>query len=381
MPAVILGYARTPFARYGGPLADRPAVELAAAAIRAALERAAVAPDELDEVIVGQVIAAGEGQIPSRQAAFTAGVPKEIPTETVNKMCASGMRAVTLAEQLIRAGDCELVLAGGMESMSRAPYVLPRDLAGEPVERAALLDSMLHDGLVDSWDGSHMAQFGARMASEFGISREEQDRWALRSHERAVRARDGALREEIVQVGGLAADHGPRPDTSLERLAALPPVYDPAGTVTAGNASGISDGAAALVLADEAFARARGLEAIARVLGHAAVAGDQPYLATLPAEAAHKALARLGLTAGRLDRVEVNEAFASVAINVTRLLGVESDRVNVHGGAIALGHPVGASGARIVGSLALELRRVGGRGLACICSAGGQGDAIVLEAA
>jgi acetyl-CoA C-acetyltransferase len=323
-------------------------------------------------------VAAGAGQIPARQVALAAGIPLSVGAMCVNKMCASGMRAVTLADQMIRSGDRKLVVAAGMESMTNAPFLLAGARQGLRMGDTVARDAVLHDGLVDTWDGSHMIEFGGRMARRYAISRDEMDAWALSSHRRAVDAREALAADEIVAAGELDRDEGPRESASAEGLAALPPLGD-AG-VTAGNASPLSDGAAAVVLADEAYAASAGLEPIARIVSSAQVAGERPELASLPAVAAERALEKAGTRPDELRRVEVNEAFASVAVNVSRMLGVDPDRVNVRGGAIALGHPIGASGARITGSLAVQLRETGGRGLACICSAGGQGDAIVLEA-
>lgn len=380
MSTVIVGYARTPFARFLGALTDQTAVELATVAVAAALRRAAVDPARVDEVLVGQVLAAGAGQIPARQVALAAGIPLEVGVLSLNKMCASGMRAVTLADQLIRSGDRQLVVAAGMESMTNAPHLLPAARRGVRMGDATLQDAVLRDGLVDSWDGAQMVDFGGLMADRYGISREEMDAWALRSHLRAEAARDVLAADEIVAVGKVTQDEGPRSGSTREGLAALPEVAAAGTGITAGNASPLSDGAAALVLCDKEYARERGLQPLARVIGNAQVAGERPELATLPAHAAERALAMAGTTPGQVRRLEVNEAFASVSINVARTLGIPADRVNVRGGAIALGHPIGASGARITGSLVMQLRDAGGRGVACICSAGGQGDAIVLEA-
>jgi acetyl-CoA C-acetyltransferase len=380
--SVILGAARTPFGKLGGGLARFPAVELGARAIRAALDRSGVPDADVDYVFMGQVLQAGAGQIPSRQAQLAAGLAREIGSETVNKVCASGMRAVALADLMIRAGDARVVVAGGMESMSNAPYLLPKARFGYRHGDGVLVDAMLHDGLVSTFDGCHMIQQASKVARELGIGREEQDAWAYRSHVRAVAAIDGGvLAEEIVAVEGLDEDEGPRRDTSLEKLARLPPVLDPDGTTTVGNAPGLNDGAAALLVTSEAYASEHELVPLAHIVTVAHAADDIPNLARTPALAGARALERAGLEIGAIDRVEINEAFCSVAINSTRMLGADPERVNVHGGAVALGHPIGASGARLVGTLAYELRRSGGRhGLAAICSGGGQGDAIVLAA-
>ena len=380
--SVILSAARTPFGKFAGSLVRSPAVELGGKAIRAALERSRVPDEDVEYVIMGQVLQAGVGQIPSRQAQIAAGLAKEIGSETVNKVCASGMRAVTLADQMIRAGDYDVIVAGGMESMSLAPYLLPKARFGYRVGDGQIIDSMTHDGLVSTFDGCHMIQQASKVSRELGISRESQDEWALRSHQRAIAAIDsGIMAEEIVALDGLAEDEAPRRDTSLEKLSRLPPVMDPEGTTTVGNAPGLNDGAGALVVASEEYARRHGLDPLAVIVGSACAADDFPYLARTPALAGQKALGKAGKTIEDVARVEINEAFCSVAIYSSRMLGVDPERVNVNGGAVALGHPIGASGARLVTTLAYELRRAGGGlGLAAICSGGGQGDAIVIQA-
>jgi acetyl-CoA C-acetyltransferase len=380
--SVILSAVRTPFGRLGGALAGHPATELGAIAIRAALERAGVEPAEVDYVVMGQVLQAGAGQAPARQAAAAAGIPAHVPSETVNKVCASGLRAVAIADQMIRAGDHEVVVAGGMESMSNAPYALARARFGYRLGGGELIDLMVHDGLTSSFDGRHMVEQASFVSRELEISREDQDRWALRSHRRAVAAIDaGRFRDETVAVNGLEADEAPRRDTTLEALAALPPIMDAEGTTTAGNAPGVNDGAAALVVASEEVARRRGLPVLATIVAQAAVADDYPYLARTPAKAGALALQRARLAIDDVARVEINEAFASVAVNSARMLGADESIVNVNGGAVALGHPIGASGGRIVATLAHELRRAGGGlGVAAICSGGGQGDALMIDA-
>ncbi|MFN8188000.1 MAG: acetyl-CoA C-acetyltransferase [Gaiellales bacterium] len=379
--SVILGAARTPFGKFAGGLARFPAVELGGRAIRAALERSPVPDDDVDYVIMGQVLQAGAGQIPSRQAQVHAGLARTVSSETINKVCASGLRAVSSADQLIRAGDHEVVVAGGMESMSGAPYLLPKARFGYRLGNGEVVDAAVHDGLTSTFDGCHMIQQASRVARELGITREEQDEWALRSHKRAIAAMDaGILAEEIEPVEGLDHDEAPRRDTSLEKLSRLPPVMDPEGPTTVGNAPGLNDGAAAVVVASEAYARRRGLEPLARILAAGYAADDFAYLARTPGLAGLDALRRAGRRAEELERVEINEAFCSVVIHSSRMLGVDPERVNVHGGAVALGHPIGASGARLVTTLVHELRRRGGGlGLAAICSGGGQGDAILLE--
>jgi acetyl-CoA C-acetyltransferase len=387
--AVVLGAARTPFGKFGGALSPLSAPELGGAAIREAIDRSGVEDGEVQHSIFGIVVQAGVGQIPSRQANFHAGLPFELTTETLNQVCASGLRSATLAETMIRAGDYEVVLAGGMESMSNAPYLLPKARWGAHMGDAPMLDAMMHDGLLDAFEHVNMVRFGTDGAKKFDISREDQDRWALRSHQRAAVATDeGHLAEEIVgvkvpgkkgQTNYVEADEPIRRDTSLEKLAALKPL-DEGGTVTAGNAPGVTDGAGVLVLASEGFAERRGLEPLGTVVAHAKVAEEPPNLLTVPGNAGKLALEKAGWSADDLDLVEINEAFAGVAIHSTRMLGVDPEIVNTSGGALALGHPIGASGARILMTLLYGLRRRGGgRGLAAICSGGGQGDAVLVE--
>jgi acetyl-CoA C-acetyltransferase len=379
--SVIVSAVRTPFGKLGGSLADKQATELGSIVIREALDRAGVANDEVEYVIMGQVLQGGAGQAPSRQASIGAGLPIEIGSDTINKVCASSIRAVEMADQMIRAGDHQVVVAGGMESMSNAPYVLKKARFGYRLGDGTLIDLMIHDGLTSSFDNRHMVEQASFVSRELGIAREDQDRWALRSHERAVKAiDDGKFRDEIVPVGDFAVDEGPRRDTSYERLAALKPVFDPQVTTTAGNAPGVNDGASALVVTSEEFARKRGLEVLATIVAQAYVADDFAYLARTPAKAGEKALAKAGKKIGDVERVELNEAFSSVVLNSAKLLGADPDKVNVNGGAVALGHPIGASGGRIIGTMIHELRRNGGGlGLAAICSGGGQGDALLLE--
>jgi acetyl-CoA C-acetyltransferase len=379
--AVIVSAVRTPFGRLGGGLAARAATELGAIAIRAGLDRAGIEPAEVGYVVMGQVLQAGAGQAPARQAAIGAGIPKEVPADTINKVCASSIRAVELAELMIAAGRHDVVVTGGMESMSRAPYLLPNGRYGYRLGNGEVLDHAVFDGLVSSFDGQHMVQQASMVSRELGISREEQDAWAFRSHQRAAAAQDeGRFDDEIVSVGELAADESVRRDTTLEKLASLRPVFDPDGTTTAGNAPGLNDGASCVVVCSEEWAKERGIEPLAHVLGHAYVADDFAYLARTPAAAADRVLTATGHGIEDVSRVEINEAFASVARNSTTLLGADEERVNVNGGAVALGHPIGASGGRIVGTLVHELRRTGGGlGLAAICSGGGQGDAVLIE--
>jgi len=379
--SVIVSAARTPFGKLGGGLSGHTAVDLGAVAIRAALERARLEPGEVEYVIMGQVLQAGAGQAPARQAAVAAGIPREVGADTINKVCASSIRAVEIADQMIRAGDADVVVTGGMESMSNAPYLVPKARFGYRLGHGALLDSMVSDGLTSTFDQLHMVQQASHVARELGIGREDQDAWAVRSHERAVRAIDaGLFADELVPVGDVAVDEGPRRDTTLEKLAALKPVFDPEGTTTAGNAPGVNDGAGCVIVTSEEFARRRGLEVLATIVAQAAVADDFAYLARTPARAGKLALEQAGRTIDDVERVELNEAFSSVALHSTRLLGADQSRVNVNGGAVALGHPIGASGARIVATMVHELRRNGGGlGLAAICSGGGQGDALLVE--
>src|SRR4051812_46060443 len=386
---VILGTARTPFGKMGGGLSSLGAPDLGAKAIESALERSEVEPEQVQAVIYGQVLQAGQGQIPSRQAQVKAGIPREVPSETVNKVCASGMRTIGLADQAIRAGDLNVAVTGGMESMSQAPYLLPGARFGFRMGDVQAIDAMTHDGLTNPFTGRQMIDEASDVSNELEITRPDMDRFAARSHQLAAKATDeGRLAEEIVTVmvksrkeeREVAADEAIRPDTTIEVLAKLKAVGGDDATHTAGNAPGVNDGAAALVVASEDWASSNGREPVARVLSYGAVADDFAYLAKTPAGAAKQALDKIGKTAEDVDLWEINEAFASVALNSMRMLGIDEDKVNVNGGAIALGHPIGASGGRIVGALVHELRRRGGGlGCAAICSGGGQGDAIVLE--
>jgi acetyl-CoA C-acetyltransferase len=386
---VILSAARTPIGKLGGGLASVDPTELGGTAIKAALDRAEVAPDQVQHVVMGQVLQAGQGQIPSRQAQIKAEIPKEVSSETINKVCASGIRAACLIDNAIRADDLEVAVGGGMESMSRAPYLLEQARFGFRMGDAKALDAMVHDGLTNPFSGKQMFVEATEVGDELEMTRADMDRWALRSHERAVRATDeGRFPEEIVPVTVkskkaetvVEVDEGPRRDTSLEKLAALPGLVGKDGSHTAGNSPGVNDGAGALVLSSDEWAKRNGRPALATIIAHAQVADDFAYLARTPANAAKKALAKAGLTAQDIDVWEINEAFASVTLNSIRMLGIDEDRVNVNGGAVALGHPIGASGARILGSLVLELRRRGGGlGCAAICSGGGQGDAVLVE--
>src|SRR5437764_1066406 len=385
---VILSAARTPIGKLGGGLKGVDATELAGIAIEAALDRADVDPEQVQHVVMGQVLQAGQGQIPSRQAQIKAGIPKEVSSETINKVCASGIRAAGILDAAIRAGDLEVGVGGGMESMSKAPYMLKEARFGFRMGDAKAIDSMISDGLINPFSGKHMAQEASEVAAELELTRPDMDRWALRSHELVIKATDeGRLPEEIVpvRVQGKKAetvvevDEAPRRDTSLETLAKLPPIFAKDGSHTAGNSPGVNDGAGAIVLASDEWARRNNRTALATIIAQAQVADDFPYLARTPAKAAIKALEQAGLKAEDMDLWEINEAFASVTLNSMRMLVIDEDRVNVNGGAVALGHPIGASGARILGSLVLELRRRGG-GLVCaaICSGGGEGDAVIV---
>lgn len=387
--AVVLAAARTPFGRFGGALASLCAPELGGAAIREAVDRSGIGDEEIGHSVFGIVVQAGIGQIPSRQANFHARLPFSLTTETLNQVCASGLRSATLAETMIRCGDYEVVLAGGMESMSNAPYLLKEARWGARMGDAPMVDAMMHDGLLDAFHEVNMIRFGTDGARRYGISRERQDEWALRSHQRAAAATDeDRLAEEIVgvKVSGrkgetsyVEADEPIRRDTTLEKLASLKPL-DEGGTVTAGNAPGVTDGAGALVLAGEGFAERRGLEPLGTIVAHAKVAAQPPDLLSVPGNAGKLALEKAGWRVDDLDLVEINEAFAGVAIHSTEILDVDPEIVNVGGGALALGHPIGASGARILMTLLYGLRkRGGGKGLAAICSGGGQGDAVLVE--
>ena len=379
--SVIVSAVRTPFGKLGGALAKYEATELGAHAIRAGLERAGLEPGEVEYVIMGQVLQAGAGQAPARQAAIGAGIPKEVGSDTINKVCASSIRAVEIADQMIRAGDHEVVVTGGMESMSNAPYLLKKARFGYGLGDGELIDSMVFDGLTSSFDKKHMVEQASFVSRELGIGREEQDRWALRSHERAIAAIDaGKFAEEIAPVGDFAVDEGPRRDTSYEKLASLQPVFDPEGTTTAGNAPGVNDGAGCVIVTSEEFAKRRGLNVLATIVAQGYVADDFAYLARTPANAGKIALDKAGKAIADVERVELNEAFSSVVLNSAQMLGVDPEKVNVNGGAVALGHPIGASGSRILSTMIHELRRNGGGlGLAAICSGGGQGDALLVE--
>ena len=388
---VILGTARTPFGKMGGALASKSAPELGGHVISSALERAGVEAGQVQQVVFGQVLQAGQGQIPSRQAQIAGGIPREVPSETINKVCASGMRSIGIADLSVRAGELEVGVAGGMESMTNAPYLLPGARFGFRMGDVTAVDAMTHDGLTNPFTDKQMINEASEVSNELEITRPDMDRWAARSHQLAAKATDdGLLAEEIAPLTvkvkreerEVAADEAIRPDSTIESLAKLKGIGGPDATHTAGNAPGVNDGAAAVVVASEDWAAANGREPLARVLAYGTVADDFAYLARTPAKAALHALGKVGMEPGDVDLWEINEAFASVALNSVRMLGVDEDRVNVNGGAIAMGHPIGASGARIVGALIHELRRRGGGvGCAAICSGGGQGDAILLEVA
>ena len=385
---VILSSARTPIGKLGGGLSTLPATHLGGVAIREALERADVAPEQVQHVVMGTVLQAGQGQIPSRQAQIEAGIPIEVTSETINKVCASSVRAVGMLDQAVRAGDVDIAVGGGMESMSQAPYLLPGARTGFRMGDVKALDAMVQDGLRNPFSGKQMFEEATTVGDELEMTRADLDKWALRSHERAIAATDdGRIPEEIVPVTitsrkgdtVVEVDEAPRRGSSLEALAKLPGLVK-GGTHTAGNSPGVNDGAGALVLASEEWAERNGKEALATIVAQAAVADEFAYLARTPANAALKALDKAGLQPGDIDLWEINEAFASVALNSVRMLGVDEERVNVNGGAVALGHPIGASGARIIGALVLELRRRGGGyGCAAICSGGGQGDAVIIH--
>ncbi|HXN78513.1 MAG TPA: acetyl-CoA C-acetyltransferase [Candidatus Dormibacteraeota bacterium] len=390
MASVIVAGARTPFGKFGGAFKDVPAKSLGAHAIRAALSRAGVKVEDVDYVIMGQVLQAGAGQITARQAAIEAGIPQEVPAITINKVCLSGINAIALADQLIRAGEVEVVVAGGMESMSQAPYLVPQARFGARMGNTQMIDSMVHDGLWSTFTDQHMGEGSDEVNRELEIGREEQDAWAARSHLRAEQAwKSGVMADEVIAVElpqkrgesvKVERDEGVRPGTTAEALARLQPAFRNDGTITAGNASQISDGAAAVVVMSAERARKLGLDPLAEIVAHGMSADRFSWLHTVPALALGNALKKAGLNAGDLDLVEINEAFAAVALNATRMLELDEERVNVNGGAVALGHPIGASGARLVLTVALELKRRGLRiGAAALCGGGGQGDALIVR--
>lgn len=387
---VILGAARTPIGKLGGALKDVKAAELGGIAIQAALQRADIASQQVEEVIFGTVVQGGQGQLPSRQAARYANIPWEARTETINKVCASGMRSVTLADQMIRAGDQSLIVAGGMESMSNAPYILREARWGYRMGHNEVVDSNVADGLTCAFSGVHMGTYGNAVAKEEGILRKEQDEWAYQSHMRAVAAQQsGSFQEEIAPVAIpqrkgdaliITRDEAPRMDTSLEKLAQLRPVFGADGTITAGNAPGLNDGAAALVLMSEERALQEGRAPLAVILGHMAIAVEAKDFPRTPGYVINELLKKTGKAVSDIDLFEINEAFAAVVLVSNKLAGIPAEKVNVNGGAVALGHPIGASGARIIVTLIHALKaRGGGIGIAAICSGGGQGDAVMIE--
>ena len=390
MPSsVILGTARTPIGKMGGGLASVDPTDLGGTAIEAALDRSGVSPEQVQQVVFGQVLQAGQGQIPSRQAQIKGGIPKEVPSETINKVCASGMRTLGIADMAIRAGDTDVAVTGGMESMSKAPYLLPNARFGFRMGDVQALDAMTHDGLTNPFTGKQMINEASEVSNELEITRVDMDRFAERSQHLASEAMEaGRIADEIVAVTvkgrkgdtTVEVDEGPRPETTLEALSKLRAVGGEGATHTAGNAPGVNDGAGAIVVASEEWAQAEGRTPLAKVLSYGMVADDFAYLARTPGNAALAALEKIGKSPQDVDLWEINEAFASVAIGSMRILGIDEEKVNVNGGAIAFGHPIGASGSRIVGALVHELRRRGGGlGVAAICSGGGQGDAIVVE--
>jgi acetyl-CoA C-acetyltransferase len=386
---VICAGARTPIGRFGGALASLPAVELGGRAIRAALERAGADPGAVEHVVMGHVLQAGQGQITARQAAVRGGVPMTVPALTVNKVCLSGLNAIATAAQYVELGQAGLLVAGGMESMSGAPYLVPKARFGARMGDAELVDAMVHDGLWDAFDDAHMGGLSDQVNQRLGIDRAAQDEWSARSHERAAEAtKNGVLGEEIVPVvvaqrkGEVTVDQdeGIRPGTTAESLGRLRPAFSPDGTITAGNASQISDGAAAVVVTSRERAAAEGLPVLASVVAYGTVAGPDASLHSQPSRAIADACRRAGVAPGDLDLVEINEAFAAVALRSTEELELDEAIVNVNGGAVALGHPIGASGARVVLTLAMELRRRGGGlGAAALCGGGGQGDALLVR--
>ncbi|WP_339197489.1 acetyl-CoA C-acetyltransferase [Solibacillus sp. FSL R5-0449] len=389
---VILDGARTPFGKFGGALSSLTASDLGGIAIKEALAKANVEADAVNEVIIGTVLQAGQGQIPSRQAANKAGIPWNVKTETINKVCASGMRSVTLADQLIRLGDEEVIVAGGMESMSNAPYYMPKGRFGLRMGDASLVDGMIYDGLSCAFHPKqvHMGIYGNETASKFEVSREQQDAWAVRSHEKALAAIDsGKFAEEIVAVEipqrkgdplRVETDEAPRVGTTLETLTKLKSAFSSDGTITAGNAPGVNDGACALVLMSEEKAQQENRQPLATILAHAEVGVAPEDFPQTPGLVINELLKKSGKTLADIDLIEINEAFAAVALVSNQISGLDESKVNVNGGAVALGHPIGASGARIILTLAYELkRRGGGLGIAAICSGGGQGDAVLIE--
>lgn len=387
---VIVSGARTPFGKFGGGLKPFTASQLGGKAIKEALKRAEIEGSEIDEVIMGTVLQGGQGQIPSRQAAREAGIPWEVKSETINKVCASGLRSVTLADQLIRLGEEDVIVAGGMESMSNAPYFLPDSRWGSRMGDKKVVDMMIHDGLTCTFTGVHMGNYGNSTAEEFELTREAQDKWSYRSHKRAIEAIEaGKFAEEIIPVEVpvrrgepiiVDTDEAPRKDTMVEKLAGLRPAFDKNGTITAGNAPGVNDGACAFVVMGDDKARELGKTPMATILGHAEVAVEAEKFPQTPGLVINKLLEKTGYSKDDIDLFEINEAFAAVSLASGKIAGIDSEKINVNGGAVALGHPIGASGARIILTLIHELKRHGGGlGIAAICSGSGQGDAVLIE--
>ncbi len=387
---VIVNAARTAVGTFGGALRDIPAIDLGKVAVQEAIKRAGIKPDQVEEVILGNVLQAGQGQNPARQVVIRAGLPQEIPATTINKVCASGLKSVMMAAQVIKAGDADILVAGGMESMSQAPFLLTGARWGYRMNDGPLVDGMIHDGLLDIFNRYHMGITAENIAERLNVSRQEQDILALRSQQNAGRAiQEGRFKEEIVAVtipqkkGSpiiFDTDEHPRPKTTMEALAALKPAFKKDGTVTAGNASGINDGGGAVVVMAAEKAEALGLKPMARIKSYATAGVDPQIMGTGPVPASKKALALAGLTAKDLDLIEANEAFAAQAVWVNRTMGWDIEKVNVNGGAVAIGHPIGASGARILITLLFEMKKRQVRyGLATLCVGGGMGAAMILE--
>lgn len=387
---VIVSGARTPFAKLGGNLSSLTAAELGGVALKETMKRAQISPEDIDHVIMGNVLQGGQGQLPSRQALHHAGIPWKTETETINKVCASGMRSVTLGDLLVKTGQYGIVLAGGMESMSQAPYFMKGARFGFRMGDQTVHDMMVHDGLTCTFTGVHMGNYGNQVADELKLTRSAQDEWALRSHQRAGEAMsNGRFAEEIAPVSVpqrkgepmiVAEDEAPRKDTTLERLSGLKPVFGKDGTITAGNAPGVNDGAAALLLMSDEAAKKWGLEPLATIKAHTSLAVEPENFPKTPGLVIQKLLKETGKDLGDIDLFEINEAFSAVSLAGSKIAGLDESKVNVNGGAVALGHPIGASGTRIILTLAIELKkRGGGTGIAAICSGGGQGDAVLIE--
>ncbi|AOM81545.1 acetyl-CoA C-acetyltransferase [Salisediminibacterium beveridgei] len=387
---VIVSGARTPFAKLGGALSSLSAAELGGFALKETIKRGGIDPHQIDHVLMGSVLQGGQGQLPSRQALHYAGIPWNAETETINKVCASGMRSVTLGDLLVKTGQYSTILAGGMESMSQAPYFMKGARFGFRMGDQAVQDMMVHDGLTCTFTGVHMGNYGNQVADELSVTRQAQDEWALRSHQLAGEAMEnGRFAEEIAPVSVpqrkgepsiVSLDEAPRKDTSLDRLKGLKPVFGRDGTITAGNAPGVNDGAAALLLMSKDTAKERGMEPLATIKGHTSLAVEPENFPKTPGLVIQKLLKETGKEISEIDLFEINEAFAAVSLASSKIAGLDDDKINVNGGAVALGHPIGASGTRIILTLATELkRRGGGTGIAAICSGGGQGDAILIE--